>query len=323
MSVHTILLLPHLQAHNANALSSPFTVGFPAVTGFMGAAHALQRQLNKQGFSARFEGVGIVSHHANLQAYKGDNDFVHSLVGTGNPLDRTGERSAFIEEARVHLDISLVVQVDGLELDEYEAFVAAVDQLLAGRMKIAAGDLLAHKPVQLTRIDTEQPVMIETLQRQLMPGYVLVERRDLMIDAMTASASASASENDSLDALIDYLAIHHQCEVSSDSETDETVNWQSGRKTAGWIIPIATGFQGISELGLAKNQRDANTPHRFAESVVTLGEFVMPHRLLSLNHMLWRYRYDAENNLYLCTQDHILTNAAEASPVAPEENEFD
>ena len=65
-------------------------------------------------------------------------------------------------------------------------------------------------------------------------------------------------------------------------------------------MPIAVGFQGISELEQAKNQRDANTPHRFAESVLTLGEFVMPYRIEHIDQLLWKYHVDLENNLYLC-----------------------
>ncbi len=65
-------------------------------------------------------------------------------------------------------------------------------------------------------------------------------------------------------------------------------------------MPIAVGFQGISELGQAANQRDLGTPHRFAESVVTLGEFKMPYRITNLDDVLWQYHADTERNLYLC-----------------------
>ncbi|MEI8237732.1 MAG: type I-F CRISPR-associated protein Csy2, partial [Methylococcaceae bacterium] len=54
------------------------------------------------------------------------------------------------------------------------------------------------------------------------------------------------------------------------------------------------------DVGFAKNQRDTQTPHRFAESVVTLGEFIMPYRVNQLNDMLWQYRVVADKNLYLC-----------------------
>nr|WP_256360534.1 type I-F CRISPR-associated protein Csy2 [Methylomonas koyamae] len=67
-------------------------------------------------------------------------------------------------------------------------------------------------------------------------------------------------------------------------------------------MPIAAGFHGVSALGHAEHQRDQITPHRFAESLVTLGEFVMPHRLKRLDDLLWRSRYDADNYLYLIEQ---------------------
>ncbi|HNN29958.1 MAG TPA: type I-F CRISPR-associated protein Csy2, partial [Agitococcus sp.] len=45
---------------------------------------------------------------------------------------------------------------------------------------------------------------------------------------------------------------------------------------------------------------DSTTPHRFAESVITLGEFVMPYRISDIDQMLWQYHVDQSQNLYLC-----------------------
>ena len=100
-----LLLLPHLKVHNANALSSPFTIGFPALTAWLGATDALQRKLAASGFNdVKFKGTAIISHRCDLHTYKGRGDLVYSIIGTGNPLDKTGERSAFIEEERCLLD---------------------------------------------------------------------------------------------------------------------------------------------------------------------------------------------------------------------------
>ncbi|HNL81302.1 MAG TPA: type I-F CRISPR-associated protein Csy2, partial [Agitococcus sp.] len=43
------LLIPHIKIHNANAMSSPYTIGFPAMTAWLGAVHALQRYVQQQG----------------------------------------------------------------------------------------------------------------------------------------------------------------------------------------------------------------------------------------------------------------------------------
>jgi CRISPR-associated protein Csy2 len=301
MSIEQVLILPHIKVHNANALSSPFTIGFPAVTGFMGAVHALQRKVNAKGLNVNFNAIGVISHDANLQAYKGTNDFVHSIVGTGNPLDKTGSRSAFIEEARIHLDISLVVKFTGIDLEQRDELIDLVNELLSGHMKIAGGDVFSHHNAQIHIVDTSEAGSLQKLQRQLMPGYALIERRDLMQGAMEEG-------HDALDALIDYLAVHNNCEVTLDETTqEEKIKWVSKRKVTGWVVPIATGFQGISDLGQAKNQRDEDTPHRFAESVVTLGEFKMPHRINTFDQLFWRYEFEEKNDLYLCQQAKPLS----------------
>ncbi len=289
--VKNILILSHIKVQNANALSSPFSIGFPAMTAWLGATHALQRKLNTDGFKdLRFNAVAVVSHHADSQTHKGVGDFVHSIVGTSNPLDKDGKRPAFIEEARVHLDVSLLIEYDGLDRDDKERFETRVAHHLKSRMKLAGGDILQYRSIETLKVNSRDEKQLANVRRKLMPGYALVERRDLMIEAMKQGL-------DSVDALLDYLVIHNSCEQKS-----EKVLWTKKRKASGWIVPIAVGFQGISELGFAKNQRDTHTPHRFAEAVVSLGEFKMPYKIDSLDEILWRYSVDKERDLYLCEQ---------------------
>ena len=305
-----MLLIPHIHVQNANALSSPFTIGFPAMTAWLGAVHALQRELNnvlkrKPDDTILFQGVGVVSHQFTLHTYKGPGDYVYSIIGTGNPLEPAAkkgkpvgnaERPSFIEEARCHLEVSLIVACEGIEKLQETEVIEQIIRLLSGRMKIAGGDILNFNPPQFFR-DFKQ------LKTRLMPGYALVERRELMTEAMEKG-------QDALDALIDHLAIHHHCEQQEKNNETEVV-WSSQRKPTGndgqrgWIVPIATGFHGISRLGHAKNQRDPDTTHCFAESVVTLGEFIMPYRLENIEDLLWHYYYDADNHLYLCEQNTI------------------
>lgn len=312
--VKKLLIIPHIKVHNANALSSPFTIGFPAMTAWLGGVHALQRHLNAQDIPVNFLATGVVSHDVNLQTYKGDNDYVHSIVGTGNPLDKTGARSAFIEEARCHLEISLVIEFNGITIDEHEHLLSAVTQLLHAKMKLAGGDIKSFQPLFCINNSEGDDKDLRKLQRHLMPGYVLIERRDLMQAAMAEGV-------DALNALIDYLAVHHSC----DQDEEGNLEWRSYRKTlenkpAGWVVPIATGYHALSELSDAKNQRDPNTSHRFAESLVTLGEFKMPHRLHSVEQMLWRYHIDGD--LYLCQQKHSESSKSASSGLTSIESEF-
>ena len=270
-------------------MSSPYTIGFPAMTAWLGAVHALQRYLREQGMSdLKLKGTAVSCHQISLQTYKGCGDFVHSIVGTANPLDKEGTRPAFVEEARCHLDVSLLIECHGLDMDKHKLFKYLVDLQLQ-RMKWASGDVLAVKPVEVLSVHEDCEHEIKKLLNRLMVGHVLVERRDLMVQAMHQESK------DALDALLDYLKIMHR----SIQDSSGKVTWVSQRKMLGWLVPIAVGFQGISELGYARNQRDIYTQHRFAENVITLGEFKMPYRT-RLNDILWQYHVIPEQNLYLC-----------------------
>lgn len=296
------LLIPHLKIQNANAMSSPYTIGFPAMTAWLGAVHALQRHVNQQGLAdVRLVSAAVSCHHLDLQTYKGQGDFVHSIIGTANPLDKNGDRPPFVEEARCHLTVSLLVEYKGLDSDDSEQFINLVNSQIQ-RMKWASGDALAAKPATLLSVEEDEAHEVKTIANKLMLGHVLVERRDLMIAAMREEHPGGHKGLDALDTLLAHLKVMHR----SEQDDDGKVTWTSHRLTPGWLVPIAVGFQGISELGLAKNQRDPNTPHRFAESVVTLGEFVMPYRINNLDDMLWQTRVDLENNLYLCQTLHDL-----------------
>ena len=305
MTVRNLLLLPHLKIINANALSSPYTIGFPAMTAWLGAAHALQRRLNDADYTnLRVHGVGVVCHSIDVQTYRDERHFEASIIGTGNPLNKKGERPSFVEEPRCHLEVSLVLEYTGLGLTDKKRFEQVVADTIHQHLRFAGGDFIGFSEAagygrptlfQLVQEGDETPLF-----NRLMPGYALIERRDLMQQAMQAGM-------DSLDALIDYLSVHNDWVVGDDDKG----RWRQSRKTSGWLVPIATGFQGISEIGIADHQRDPDTPHRFAEAVVTLGEFIMPHRLDYIDNLLWQYRTDLTNDLYVCQQKTPMYNVEE------------
>jgi CRISPR-associated protein Csy2 len=288
----SILLIKRLKIHNANAHSSPYSIGFPAMTAWLGAAHALQRKLR---VDKRFDDleelsfckIGVVCHDFKLHTYKGANQYEQVLIGTGNPLDKSGQRPSFIEEARCDLTVSLILEYD---CEDDADLVDAVIQILP-TLKMASGDI---QPVHIKQIKLQQihgEKEFHSLVGELMPGFCLIERRDILQHAMEQG-------QDALDGLLDALKVTHHCEVDDTGK----VTWSSARQQKGWLVPISTGYQGISELSKAQLQRDPDTPHRFAESVVTLAEFVMPYRFETLDQMLWHYHIDLENNLYLCQQ---------------------
>ena len=304
------ILISHLKIHNANAMSSPFTIGFPAMTAWLGVIHALQRNLKEKGFDGLIlDKVAVSCHEFNLQTYKGENDFENSIIINKTPLifDKkyTGRYpkgnfpnmyeapligDGFIEEARCHLDISLLIEYSNVDAEQTLNLLQSIEAIIP-TMKFASGDIISFRNCETLSFNEnkDEDQELRKISNKLMLGHVLIERRDLVIESMKQG-------KDALDAVLDYLKVTHSSSVDENGK----VIWTSKRNAQGWLVPIAVGFQGISELGIAKNQRDADTPHRFAEAVLTLGEFIMPYRIESIDQLLWQYHVDLENNLYLC-----------------------
>lgn len=302
------LSLRHVKIHNANAFSSPLTIGFPAMTAWLGAMHALERKLRQHEALSdiRLTKLAVSCHDFNLQTYKGPGDYVNSVIITSNPLRKKGasfERPPFIEEARVHLTISLLIEIDGLLPDRFSIFIEKTTETLMG-MKIAGGDILDFLPIQdpmeststrnsrLLLVDGENEREVRRAIRSLMPGYVLVERRQLL-----KRKQEELNQQDILPVMLDLLALHYEYD-------DEQDSWHlQPRKEKGWLVPIVTGFKGLTPLGHVANQRDASTLHRFAEPVLTLGEFKMAHRFDCIDDIMWHYHYDKNKDLYVCVNE--------------------
>ena len=278
------------------------------MTAWLGAMHALERKLRQHEALSdiRLTKLAVSCHDFNLQTYKGPGDYVNSVIITANPLRKKGasfERPPFIEEARAHLTISLLIEIDRLLPDSFSIFIEKTTEVLMG-MKIAGGDILDFLPIQdpmeptstrnsrLLLVDEDNERDVRRAVRSLMPGYVLVERRQLL-----KQKQAERNQQDTLQVMLDLLALHYEYD-------DEQDSWSlQPRKEKGWLVPIVTGFKGLTPLGHVANQRDASTLHRFAEPVLTLGEFKMAHRFDCIDDMMWHYHYDKNKDLYVCVNE--------------------
>lgn len=293
----TYLLIPHIRIQNANAMSTPYTLGFPAMTAWLGAMHALERKIQQQNQpNITFTGLAVSSHQCQVQRYRGPGDYYYSIIGTANPLKKskkTGgfERPPFIEEARCRLEVTLLLETKGIDPDQEETFLKTVRDALF-HLKMAGGDIVSDLELiklKLVYYDGEDEQTYRQIINSLMPGYVLVERRNLM---------DSEEDQDSLEALLRGLVVR---QIPQKDENGKVSRWQAQKVLpSGWLVPIAVGFKDLSGPLKVDNQRDKRYEHHFVEPVVTLGEFIMPYRLFSLEEMIWRYQYDKDQGLYLC-----------------------
>ncbi len=143
--VKNLLILPRLRVQNANAVSSPMTWGFPAMSAFVGLMHALERKLAEASLPVSLGRVGVICHDFEAQATEGG--YIRGFHLTRNPVDKTGGTAAIVEEGRVHLDITLIFAIDtGAAESEHENIAHQISEMVSG-MRIAGGSVVPNRNV--------------------------------------------------------------------------------------------------------------------------------------------------------------------------------
>jgi CRISPR-associated protein Csy2 len=301
--MNSYLIIQKMHVTEVSMESSPITSGFPSIPAVMGFVHALQRKIQALHPGIQFPQTGISSH----SFIPG----VHQIGGgvkvafSKNPpharkhveinSDGAMKGVPFIEEGKADMVVSIIIKI-GEGLRDGKALAQDVFAHLPG-LRLAGGKIWGAKKVIYQNCpDTEEDQ--RKILRCLMPGFVLVERKDLIEKSMEDGL-------DALDAILDHLEISRA--VEEDDQGTESVHWRRKSKEPGWLVPISVGYHGISELGHVFNQRDSNCLHSFAENVISLGEFMMPLRLDRVESLLWKSNVDEKRGLYLYTQSFQTT----------------
>lgn len=312
--VFALVLLPHLKVQNANAISGPLTWGFPSPTAFAGFVHALERKFAAE-LSEGLAGVGIICHHFDPQVFQPPGRRTQVFRLTRNPVIAGWKKyeekvASLVEEGRAHMEISLVIAVKDYRSESDGKYLAEQLHHTAQGMRLAGGSLLHQEGKRYQAQwwplagDAEGDAKVfRQLRRRLLPGFALVQRDDLLASHL-AELRQVRPESHALDALLDLsrLNIEPVPSQSNDADRPEQVKWEIRRKP-GWLVPLPIGYAGISPLyapGEVENARDGTTPFRFVESLYSLGQWISPHRLESLNQLLWTQETDADNGIYRC-----------------------
>ena len=334
-----LLVLPRLRVQNANAISSPLTWGFPSITAFTGLMTALARRLGPDA-GISFHSVGLVCHGFEAQVTQGG--YTRSFCLTRNPVLQDGSTAAIVEEGRVHLDITLALEVklgSALLNDAARAECAAqIGELVAG-MRIAGGSVMPSLPslggmarrqprAQLVLLAEEPDLrakQFKRLCRQWLPGFALVSRDDVLqsrLEALRAISPNALPQPSLLDAWLDLSRINYRATTktvwseSGDAST-EAVEWATDSRP-GWLVPIPVGYAALSELhpaGAVAGARDASVPFRFVESVYSIGQWISPHRLEDIAQLTWRAEYALTPGLYRCTNAYQAPATNTYTPV--------
>lgn len=297
------LLIDRVQIINANAISSPLTYGFPAITGFTGAIHALSRKVSKNETlkDIRLDGVLIACHECQPQVYRESSYKEFSFIQTRNPLKRDGKTASIIEEGRCHLTVSLVVGVyadDDLTDEQKQQLISTVHQLIQ-QQRIAGGSV-----VKLNKKDVKfyTDADINDIKPKLLPAFVLMDAHD-SLQQMTTKLQSHHPKATGLDVLIETATLHH---ITSD-EKGESWSVESIKKGHGWVVPIPVGYQGISpkfDATIMQNSRNPEYPSQYVEAIYSLGRWVFPHSINNLASAFWYQTHDHEQALYLVRQNN-------------------
>ncbi|QCE33033.1 type I-F CRISPR-associated protein Csy2 [Acetobacteraceae bacterium] len=309
------LILPHLRIQNANAITGPFTHGFPAITAFMGLMWALERRCQKEGLEIAFKNVGVIAYQTQ-ELVKEDryNPAVFHL--TRNRVRANGTPLPIQEEGRMHLEISLIfgVNIADAYLSEDRRKKLAKDVLaVVHSMRIAGGIILPNVfPSALPAYQT-MPSLIgrekfekewKRQRNRFLPGFALIERADL-IEARLKTLQEEHRDGEpnptKLDAWLSLCAINWRAD---EVEENGEVKWYPDRqKGSGWVVPIPVGYAAISplhEAGTVKDSRDDKTSFQAVESLQSIGEWKFPPTIKEVSELLWGVENDLETGLYRC-----------------------
>jgi CRISPR-associated protein Csy2 len=322
-----LLILPRLRIQNANAISSALTWGFPSPSAFLGFVHALHRRMADE-FDVALEGCAIVCHGVQPLVSKPAGKRTNVFNLTRNPVGKDGSSAALVEEGRIHLEISLVIGLggDGLYGGDDKQSIADRAYELAMTMRCAGGSVLPAAgrlaprrgpTIILWPDEDDAEEIVKTtreIRQKVMPGFALVSREMLVSDHWN-ELRKNVPDCTAIDALLDLsrLNIDPVTTADIDDRTGETTNWVVRRKP-GWIVPIPAGFAAISDLydpGVVKNTRDDQTPFRFVEGVLTAGQWLSPHRVQDIRHLLWCCVVDQDAGLYRCTTPYYANISEE------------
>jgi len=318
------LTLSHIQVQNANCVAG-ITYGFPAITQFLGFTHALSLKLlnsNQIAPQINLEGCAVIchEHQAHIYKQKVTKDSKTRITDyyfkqTRNPAagryeqDKIGGSPSIIEEGKMHLTVSLVIECNGFNGTDADKTIL-LDHIknLALTHRLAGGVITTIKDAFLDSSDGDG---FRRIRRRLLPGFVLRDRSEYLREHLELLQSENPNA-EMIDAWLDFSALKFKAEpvLNKDEKPSKSTkaNWKhlKSHKYGGWLVPITTGYQAISKVypaGEVANTRNPEFPFCFVEAVYGIGEWQSPHKIENLQQILWKYSY--EENWYLCKQASI------------------
>lgn len=208
------ILINRIKVQNANAVAG-FTWGFPAITHFMGFAHALTIKLTNSHFDDFLvSGCGVISHEHNTHTYGGYEALFSQTKNPGAMYcekNKTGKNPSVIEEGKMNMTVSLMMGFDGFLGNQADRFIEWLKkQCLLQRL--AGGTIIDIDSIQI--FDVADKNKFYLLKRRLLPGFALMDRSNDLSQHYENNLKDS-SDADLLDAWLDFAALKQKARPKS------------------------------------------------------------------------------------------------------------
>jgi CRISPR-associated protein Csy2 len=283
------LVIGPVRVHDLSATQPDIIAGYPMPTAVAGFGYKLRLDVEKILGEDLFEhgGTAVIVHsHTELQGHSKNpqEDKDKARAGAGAPI---------IDEFRAKAVLSFVVSLEERDADsDYKSELMEAAEALGRRVPewiFAGGKVM---PIvggrHATKTSYASPETLARTLRRLPPGYLLIDRHDLMVERVEAG-------RDTLDALLDLL---EATEVEIEGDGDERPKKVWRRRQRGWIVPLSVGFQAIERPRVRSKARvnDGRTPHVYAETIYSVGEYrslatqIARQGHGALEGALWRHR---------------------------------
>lgn len=319
------LVLNHLTVRDANTISGNLIYGFPALTAIEGFVHALNRALiqeiedrvvdsgeidageadNHPLLEARYQSWMLVAHEYEAKVYREHSGRDYTFLQKKTPLTRSGANPPIIEEGRIDLTLSLVIEINVLEsLSETELQQGkSIIKRWLSQSRLAGGVVEAYEDIHWLELKADDEQMKREIIKQVGFGYVLCSREDLMGKLLDENPT-----KDALDILLDTAKLQYEPPQDIDSR------WQlkTLQQGNGWIVPLMVGYQSVSKVfepHALKAIRMPEYPTEFVEPLYSLGQWILTYRIVSdraklpLSHYFWFNEREAGQYLLASPQE--------------------
>lgn len=277
------LVIGPLSVDGMTAQQPDIVAGYPAPTAVAGLGYKFALDLSKtQVGKVMANGTAVVVHDHSVM------DGHVKLPLEDKAKIRQNKGASILDERRARASISIVISLD-FENDVQDDIIVKHAQDLLPGLYFAGGKAFPVCNGQPAKVlVAKNHDGLASALREVPPGYVLLDRSDLM--------QGAADEKDPLDILLDLIEF-----VPQDSGDGQP---RHSRRQPGWLVPVFVGYQAIEGRQIRRGVRHAEAiGHVFAESIYSVGEFRSVRGILAkdpdaLASAFWKHNYNSQTETY-------------------------